>query len=155
MSKKLHPRFFLAAIVFLAAAGCTAHIDHHGKLPDPEQMAKIKPGVQDKEEVLRLIGSPSSIAVFDENTWIYNYKVTESVSFLTPREIAQKLYLIHFDAQGKVQEVREEDGHGHDIVPVRRATPNPGDDRTFLQSIFGSFGKKAKKITDEDKQKDD
>ena len=81
MSKKLHPRFFLAAIVFLAAAGCTAHIDHHGKLPDPEQMAKIKPGVQDKEEVLRLIGSPSSIAVFDENTWIITIKLRKAFLF--------------------------------------------------------------------------
>ncbi|GAO97879.1 outer membrane protein assembly factor BamE [Caedimonas varicaedens] len=155
MNKKLYPRLFFSLMALLVVSGCTARIDHRGKLPDPEQIAKIKPGVQDKEEVLRLIGSPSTIAVFDENTWVYNYKVTESVSFFTPQETAQKLYLIRFDAQGKVREVREEDGHGHDIVPVRRVTPNPGDDRTFLQSIFGNFGKKSKKIIDEEKQKDD
>ena len=68
MNKKLYPRLFFSLMALLVVSGCTARIDHRGKLPDPEQIAKIKPGVQDKEEVLRLIGSPSTIAVFDENT---------------------------------------------------------------------------------------
>lgn len=155
MNKERRGRFFLVGSIALLAAGCTARIDHRGKLPDTDQMAKIKPGVQDKEEVLRLIGSPASIASFDENAWIYDYKITESTAFFMPRETMHKLYLIRFDKQGRVQEIREEDGHGHDIVPIRRVTPSPGDDRTLLQSIFGNFGKKAKKVTDEGKEKDD
>ncbi len=146
---------FLFIGITLLAVGCTKRLDHRGKLPDPEQIAKIKPGLHDKEEVLRLLGSPSSIAAFNENTWIYDYKITESVSFLEPNEISHKLYLIYFDEKNRVKEVRQEDGHGRTITPVQRITPNPADDRTLLQSIFGNFGKKAKKLKEEDEKKDD
>ena len=155
MNKEQKSCFSLVASIILLVTGCTARIDHRGKLPDADQIAKIKPGIQDKEEVLRLIGSPSSIASFKENIWIYDYKVTETVSFFLPRETTHKLYIIKFDKQGKVQEIREEDGRGHTIVPIRRVTPSHGDDRTLLQSIFGNFGRKAKKGTDDGREKDD
>lgn len=142
----------LTAILMLSA-GCETHVTYRGKLPDPDKLAQIKPGRQDKEGVLRLIGSPSSISTFNDNTWIYDYKILESKSFFTPDEVLHRLYLIDFDARGKVKEIRTEDGHGHNIKPVQRATASPGDDRTFLQTIFGNFGKRVQKGDNEDKSK--
>ena len=139
--------------ILILSAGCETHVAYRGKLPDPDQLAKIKPGTQDKEGVLRLIGSPSSISTFNDNTWIYDYKILESESFFTPREVMHRLYLIDFDTRGKVKEIRTQDGHGHNVRPVQRATASPGDDRTFLQSIFGNFGKRVQKSDNEDKSK--
>ncbi|MGI4851232.1 MAG: outer membrane protein assembly factor BamE [Janthinobacterium lividum] len=139
--------------ILILSVGCETHVTYRGKLPDPDQLAKIKPGAQDKEEVLRLIGSPSSISTFNDNMWIYDYKILESESFFTPREVMHRLYLIDFDIQGKVKEIRTQDGHGHNISPVKRATASPGDDRTFLQTIFGNFGKRVQKSENEDRSK--
>ena len=139
--------------ILISLTGCETHVAYRGKLPDPDQLAKIKPGQQDKEEVLRLIGSPSSMDTFNDNVWIYDYKVLESKSFFTPREVVHRLYLIHFDAHDKVREIRTENGHGRNIRPVQHVTKSPGDDRTFLQTIFGNFGRRVQKSENEDKSK--
>ena len=143
----------LVTSFLILSTGCETQVVYRGKLPDPDQIARLKPGVQDKEGVLRMIGSPSSISTFNDNTWIYDYKILESESFFTPREVLHRLYLIYFDTNGKVKEVRTEDGHGHDIKPVQRATASPGDNRTYLQTIFGNFGKRAQRGDSEDKSK--
>ena len=144
---------FMTSIFILT--GCETHIAYHGKMPDTDQLAKIEPGIQSKEDVLGLIGSPSSVNTFDNNTWIYDYKILESEAFFTPREVMHRLYVIHFDAQGKVKKVETKNGHGSAIQPVDRVTNTPGDDRTVLQSVFGNFGKRAKRGADDEKSKEE
>ncbi len=126
-------------------ASCSSRIDHHGKLPDMAQLAKIKPGHDTKEDVLRMLGSPSSTTLFDENIWIYYYKVTESLSFFDPKSLEQKLITIRFDVADKVKEVLIKTTPEEEINPSPEITSSVGHERPLLHQIFGNFGRAGRK----------
>ncbi len=125
--------------------GCSSRIDHRGKLPDLTEVAKIKADQYTKEDVLRMLGSPSSTTLFDENTWIYYYKVTESLSFFAPQPLEQKLILIRFNMSDKVKEVLIKTTPEEEINPSTDVTPSVGHERPLLHQIFGNFGRAGRK----------
>ncbi|HEV8262594.1 MAG TPA: outer membrane protein assembly factor BamE, partial [Burkholderiales bacterium] len=65
----------------LTAAACTPRIDQRGNKPDEEQVVQINPGVDDKNRVAELIGTPSAISTFNDRTWYYISKRTETTAF--------------------------------------------------------------------------
>jgi len=129
----------------LGTSACTPRIDIHGKLPEPEALEQIQQGQHTREDVMRLIGSPSSASDFGQSVWYYLYKKTKTVSFLTPEVLDEKLILITFDKNGYVEQVLEQDGKGQKIEPVKRSTPTLGQERPILEQVFGSFGRLAKR----------
>ena len=131
-------------IVMLLNA-CTARIDQRGKTPEKEKLAQVQPGIHTKEDVMRLIGSPTNTGTFDDDIWIYFHKVTETVSFFEPKVIEQDMYILSFNEIGIVQEIQHTDGQGKIVEPVKRSTAPAGKDATFLQKIFGNFGRQSKK----------
>ncbi len=140
--------FFLISAVL---TGCSPRIDHRGKLPEPEVLAQVQTGVHEKEDVQRLLGSPSSVPAFDNNVWLYVSKVTEKVSFFDPKTISQKTVRVVFNEAGKVASIDEIDGEQRVISPSSRITPSYERERSFLQSIFGSYGRQARKEADKKK----
>jgi outer membrane protein assembly factor BamE (lipoprotein component of BamABCDE complex) len=137
--------FCFVVSLFLMLVGCTSHIDHRGKLPEPAEVGKIKANQHTKEDVLRMLGSPSSTSIFDENTWLYYYKVTERLSFFEPKSLEQKLIIIRFDAMDKVKEVLITAQPEEEIAPSKDITPSVGHERPLLHQIFGNFGRAAHK----------
>ena len=135
----------LTIISLISLFGCSARIDQRGKIPDKEKLAVIKPGVNTKEDVMRLIGSPTNTGTFDDNIWVYFHKLTETVSFFEPKVIEQDMYIISFNDQGLVSEIQYTDGQGKMIDPVKRLTQPAGKESTFLQKVFGNFGRQSKK----------
>lgn len=125
--------------------GCAPHIDHRGKLPDLTEVTKIKAHQDTKEDVLHLLGSPSSTTLFDEKTWIYYYKVTESLSFFEPKALEHKLVLIRFDETDRVKEVLIRTTPEEEINPSSDVTPSVGHERPLLHQIFGNFGRAGRK----------
>lgn len=143
---------FLCITSVLVVGGCSPRIDHRGKRPDPEVLAQIQVNVHEKEDVQRLLGSPSSLSTFDDNVWLYVSKVTEKVSFFDPKTLSQKTVRIAFTEAGKVSKIDEIDGAQRSINPSSRVTPTYERDRSFLQSVFGSYGRQARKEADQKKK---
>lgn len=143
MVKNLNFYFFVS--LFLMLSGCTARIDHRGKLPDLNEVEKIKSNYHTKEDVLRFLGSPSSTSLFDENIWVYYYKITESLAFFDPKPLEQKLIMIRFDNLNKVKEVSVKTAPEDEITPSKDITPSVGHERPLLHQIFGNFGRAGRK----------
>ncbi|MEZ5830038.1 MAG: outer membrane protein assembly factor BamE, partial [Dongiaceae bacterium] len=81
--KRRTRRIALAGMGFvlaLTAAACTPRIDQRGNKPDDEQVVQINPGVDDKNRVAELIGTPSAISTFNDKTWYYISKRTETMA---------------------------------------------------------------------------
>jgi outer membrane protein assembly factor BamE (lipoprotein component of BamABCDE complex) len=128
--------------VVLAAAACTPRIDQRGNRPDEEQVVLINPGVDDKNRVAELIGTPSAISTFDDRTWYYISKRTETMAFLDPELIDQEVLAISFDESGIVENMRvygPEDGRT--IAYVDRTTPTEGNELTLIQQLLGNLGR--------------
>lgn len=123
-------------------AACTPRIDQRGNKPDEDQVVQINPGVDDKIRVAELIGTPSTISTFDDRTWYYISKRTETIGFLDPQVTDQQVLAVTFDADGIVDSMRlygQEDGRT--IAYVDRVTPTEGKDLTVIQQLFGNLGR--------------
>src|SRR5690349_1100017 len=83
--------------VAAALAACAPMIDTRGNMPPPEVVATIQPGVTTRTQVSQLLGSPSTVATFNDRTWYYIGRKTETVAFLTPELTDQQVLVIKFD----------------------------------------------------------
>tara|TARA_A100000171_G_C2139703_1_gene153888 strand:+ start:6602 stop:7042 length:441 start_codon:yes stop_codon:yes gene_type:complete len=141
-------RFLKIAFTFICVAGlgaCTPRIDQRGKVLEKEQLDQIRPGISTKEDVLRHLGSPSSIPAFNDKVWLYMHRKTSTVSFFDPKILDTGVIKIQFSPANTVEEIHELDGKGHDIAPVRRVTTSATGDQSWTQQIFGNFGRQRNK----------
>jgi len=139
-----HRRLLCSGFAFLAltVGACSVPVDPRGNLPTEAQLSQIKPGVTDKASVTRILGSPSTVAAFDTDTWYYVSQKTKEVAFLKPELLDQEVLIVDFDKKGVVSDIRHrglEDRVA--VVPNPKATPAPGREFTFLEQLIGNFGK--------------
>jgi len=135
-------RWTVATLAAMALAGCTVSEDQRGHLPDPDQLAEIKPGTTTKEQVVKILGSPSSVSAFNDDTWYYISRKTKQVAFLSPTVLDQQVYIVDFDDRGVVKDLGHrtmEDGAA--ITPAPGATPAPGRELTFIEQLLGNIGR--------------
>jgi outer membrane protein assembly factor BamE (lipoprotein component of BamABCDE complex) len=133
---------FTAIATAAAIGGCASDVEQRGNLPPQDKITEIHPGATTKDEVTKILGSPSSISVFNDKTWYYISRRTGQFAFFDPSVLDQQVYVITFDDQGVVQAI----GHkslddGQEITPVARATPAPGRELSFLEQVIGNLGK--------------
>ncbi len=128
--------------IALTLVGCSPPVDLRGNDPDKAAMAAIRPGVTDKASVTKLLGSPSSVATFDPNTWYYISQKTQEIAFFKPSLEDEKVVTISFDSKGVVQRVAYLGMKQHeDVEPNPDATPAPGREFTVLEQLIGNFGR--------------
>lgn len=128
------------ATVGLSACGNTVQL--RGNTPDPEDIAAIQPGVQSRQDVIDLLGSPSTVSTFQDRKWYYIGQKTEEIAFMKPQVIDRKVLVITFDETGLVESTKNYTmADAQDVDPVDRETPTEGRDLTLLQQLFGNVGK--------------
>lgn len=140
-------RFSLAAALLaagLALGGCNlGFTETRGFVPSEDDLARLEPGRQTREDVQQLLGTPASQGVFDaEQSWYYIVRKTYRFAFMEPDLLEQRVVVVQFDGEGQLAEVRRysvEDGII--IDPVTRVTPSPGKELTFIEQLIGSVGK--------------
>jgi outer membrane protein assembly factor BamE (lipoprotein component of BamABCDE complex) len=123
-------------------AGCATVVEQRGNLPPQEKLAEIQPGATSKDEVIRILGSPSSVGIFNDRSWYYISRRTGQFAFFEPDVIDQQVYIINFDDQGIVKTVDHKGVQDAKAIdPVPRATPAPGRELTFFEQLIGNVGK--------------
>lgn len=133
---------FCGSLALATVCACSTPVDQRGNLPEPQILAQIKPGVTDKATVTRLLGSPSSIAAFDKDTWYYISQKTKNVAFFKPELVDQEVVAIAFDHDGVVRDVSHRGMEDREIItPNPKATPAPGREFSFWEQLIGNFGR--------------
>jgi outer membrane protein assembly factor BamE (lipoprotein component of BamABCDE complex) len=135
-------RLALAGALLAGLAACQPRIDTRGNLPDPDNVLKINPGIDGRDQVANLLGTPSSIATFDDRTWYYISRRTETFAFFEPEVVDQEVLMVKFDEAGIVSDMQIyglEDSKT--IQPVERTTPTLGRELTILQQLIGNLGR--------------
>lgn len=136
-------RGLCAAVALCAIVGaCSPTVKNHGYRLDETRLAQITPGVTSREEVRRLLGSPSAAGTFEDGRWYYISQKTERMSFYQADLVAQDVVSITFDERGIVREV---DKHGLDqaeaVVPSDDATRTLGNDLSVIEQLVGNIGR--------------
>ena len=135
-----------ATALVLLLAGCSSNTHYQGKKLDPDDLTQIKQGIHNRQDVARILGSPSTMSAFNDNTWYFISKTTETVAFLNPDVKEQQVVAIIFDDAGVVKEIAERDiKDGKEVDYVERVTETTGQKRSFLQQVFGNFGRMIRK----------
>src|SRR5690242_7787470 len=102
----------LPATAFLASflvAGCETNIDNRGFAPTPGSVEKLELKTQSREDVVRLIGSPSSVATFNPSVWYYITQKQEQFAFFKAQILDQKVLQLAFDESGRLQTIKSYD----------------------------------------------
>jgi outer membrane protein assembly factor BamE (lipoprotein component of BamABCDE complex) len=140
----IHSSLIKPAVLLLCItlAACAPTLVMQGYVPDEETLAGVEQGVDTKNAVVTKLGSPSTIATFDDDTWIYVNKRSEVFAFFEPTVLSQSVVAINFDPEGRVEEIRRftlEDGRL--IDPITRKTPTQGRELGLLEQLFGNVGR--------------
>jgi outer membrane protein assembly factor BamE (lipoprotein component of BamABCDE complex) len=129
----------VAALACLVSA-CTIRTNTQGNIVDPQLLEQVKPGSLNKNQVQTLLGTPSSISTFDQNTWYYISKQTRQIAFLNPSVLEQQVVEIDFDKSGTVQAIHKfGEDDGKDVEMIARTTPTRGKSITMFDQIWESF----------------
>jgi len=135
--------FRISTIVLLGAlaAGCASNRAHKGAVLDPQVASSIQPGVDNKDSVQKLLGSPTLAGQFTPNDWYYVSRDTNQLAFRNPRVTREQVLLVRFDQAGNVASMQRS---GKELVlnldPSGRQTPTLGRKKSFFDELFGNIG---------------
>lgn len=133
--------YMIPIVACLALAGCAAEINSRGNLPPDDKLAQVTPGIT-RDQVVQILGSPSTVATFSDQAWYYIGQRTEDYAFYKPRVMERQVVVVQFDEQGRVAEVKRLDMEdGKPVEMVSRTTPSVSRDLSLMQQIFGNLGK--------------
>ena len=106
---------------------------------EPEDVARIQEGVTTQQQVTEILGSPSSIATFKQNsdTWYYITRKSERYTELDESVVDQKVLAITFDEAGRVATVKDYTlDDSRDISYSSRETPTQGAKLGVIEQLF-------------------
>jgi outer membrane protein assembly factor BamE (lipoprotein component of BamABCDE complex) len=124
-----------------ALSACAPVQATRGNIVEDFRMAEVVPGVSTRLNVLKSLGSPTTVAPFDDNTWYYIGQTTEKRGVLDPEVVDEKIVVVAFNDEGIVERAEELDTDRLDIPKVRRKTQTGGNEVTFLEQFLGNLGR--------------
>ena len=129
--------FFIA----FAFTACTPTVETRGNLLETYQVQEIVPGRDTRDDVVNKIGSPTTVAPFDNNTWYYMGSRTAKTAMLDPKITREKIIVVTFANDGYVDKITERRDGRDDVPIVSRTTPTSGNEMTFVQQMLGNLGR--------------
>jgi len=134
-------KYLFIALVFLSAS-CSPVVENRGYVFDEKLLDQIKVNETISNDVMDILGSPSTTSAIDASTWYYIYSKAETVAFYHPTVTDRRVLAVSFDDDNKVNNLKyyglEE---GKIISYVDRTTPTRGRELTVLQQLFGNLGR--------------
>jgi outer membrane protein assembly factor BamE (lipoprotein component of BamABCDE complex) len=132
--------FAIGAALFagVAVGGCT-QVYHHGYMV-PEGALEQLPLGSSQEQVLIVLGTPSTVATISGEVFYYISQRAEQTSFLPQKEVDRRVVAVYFDKNRKVQRLADyglKDGKIFDYIS--RTTPSGGLEQNTLGLMFKIF----------------
>jgi outer membrane protein assembly factor BamE (lipoprotein component of BamABCDE complex) len=116
--------------------GCITQTYQRGYLLPEGALEQIPLGAS-QEQVLVVLGTPSTVATISGEVFYYISQKTEQTSFLPQREVDRRVVAVYFDKNRKVQRLANygiKDGKVFDYIS--RQTPTAGQELNYLQYLF-------------------
>lgn len=130
------------ALAAFALAACEPRIDTRGNPPNPDLLAELKPGKSTRDDVADILGAPSTMSNFTDETWYYISERTETTAFLKPELKFRNVLVIRFDKKGIIEGIESRTAEdGQPVEMVKRTTPTAGNDFTLWDQLIGNVGR--------------
>jgi outer membrane protein assembly factor BamE (lipoprotein component of BamABCDE complex) len=131
-------------IVFLSLAlvsGCSTTKHTHGQILTQERISYLKEGVHRKDDVLQLLGSPSTIDPFDKHTWIYTSSARLEGAFQKNQMLDRQTLKLTFTEDGTLKSVIERSmDDARELVPSKEVTRTQGQSMGIVEQFSNTVG---------------
>lgn len=133
------------AVAFLAAAtiACAPVETSHGYFPRTADILTIKEGSHSEQQIELMLGSPSTIGSFGDDTWYYINSSSQSFAWKAPVVVSRAVFAIKFDSETKM--VKSVSNYtienGRVIAFSGDVTPTRGRELSFLEQLIGNVGR--------------
>lgn len=137
--------FSAFVFIFILSACSTTQqnewfVAHTGNMPAKERVNRIDIGAS-KDDVVSVLGLPSSVNVFDQNSWIYMSSDVKKVAFFAPQEVDRAVLRITFNSADEVKSIENLSlAEGNNIIPEKDKTEVKGQRPGFFRKYFGGVG---------------
>jgi outer membrane protein assembly factor BamE (lipoprotein component of BamABCDE complex) len=127
----------LALSLSVMLGGCFSETYHRGYLVPEGALEQIPLGAT-QEQVLIVLGTPSTVATVRGEVFYYiSQRAERTVAFMPEEVTAQRVVAVYFDKDRRVERLadyRLKDGRVFDFVS--RTTPSGGKESNFLSYVF-------------------
>lgn len=134
-------RLAVLAAVICATTACTAQFRNHGYIPPEDDLSQIVVGIDTRDTVADVVGTPSTAGVVNDSGYYYVRSRVRSYAYQRPKVIERQVLAISFDSVGVVTNIERfglEDGQ---VVPLsRRVTRSNTADISFLRQLLSNLG---------------
>ncbi|HXW30911.1 MAG TPA: outer membrane protein assembly factor BamE [Xanthobacteraceae bacterium] len=120
--------------------GCFTEIYNRGFMVPEGALEQIPMGAT-QEQVLIVLGTPSTVATVNGEVFYYISQRSEQTAFMPPKIVDQRVIAVYFDKNRRVERLADyglQDGKLFDFVS--RTTPTSGKEVTSLTYMFKIFG---------------
>jgi outer membrane protein assembly factor BamE (lipoprotein component of BamABCDE complex) len=127
----------MASALALVLSGCFFTESLHRGYVVPEGALEQIPLGATQEQVLIILGTPSTVATLSGDVFYYISQRTERTAFLPPKEVDRRVVAVYFDKTRRVQRLADyglKDGQVFDFVS--RTTPTSGQELNYLSFIM-------------------
>jgi len=127
----------MAAALALLLPGCVFTESVQRGYVVPEGALEQIPLGATQEQVLIVLGTPSTVATLSGDTFYYISQRTERTAFLPQRETNRRVVAVYFDKSRRVQRLADyglKDGQVFDFIS--RTTPTAGQEQTYLATLL-------------------
>ena len=121
--------------------GCFTEVYNRGFMVPEGALEQIPMGAT-QEQVLIVLGTPSTVATVNGEVFYYISQRSEQTAFMPPKMIDQRVVAVYFDKNRRVERLADyglQDGKLFDFVS--RTTPTSGKEvtsRTYMFKIYGA-----------------
>src|SRR2546430_1760248 len=134
----------LTSALALAATlgGCFSETYQKGYIVPEGALEQIPIGAT-QEQVLIVLGTPSTVATVSGEVFYYISQRAEQTAFLPTKVVDQRVVAVYFDKTRRVERLANyglQDGKIFDYVS--RTTPTSGQELSYLSYVFKIFGGK-------------
>ena len=134
----------LLALTFVALplAACSNVYHTHGQIIPEENLAMVEIGKNDKQDVQRYLGSPSSVSTFADDEWLYITSKTVDKPFKPSELVERDILVINFDENGKVAQItKKTEEQTRDIEPSGKTTETHGQSMGVIDQMLDNLGR--------------
>jgi outer membrane protein assembly factor BamE (lipoprotein component of BamABCDE complex) len=140
----INKKIFFIAIFTITISACSNLyiLNETGNMPRANNIEKIIIGETNEKEVLKILGSPSTINKFNDKSYIYMSSKIKSIAFFKPEEIERNVLTIEFNKNNTVSKIsRLNKQDGKEINISLDKTPTTGKELTVWEQIIGNIGR--------------
>ncbi len=139
---QMHLTIAVIGCVCLLTSGCAPKVAEEGHIAIERASNELHVGKNYKQDVIKLLGTPSTKSSFGDEAWYYVSAHKESYAFFKPETTNQHVLRLNFDKNDMITDIKAYDLKDAQEVPIaKRITPTEGQKLGLWEQMIGNLGK--------------